>query len=356
MVGWRPGCWIAAPTPGPHARWQRQSDLLGTSRTVRQPTNRGCPRGGRDAARGRRGRTARWAVVVGDGNWLRARHAEGALSINGPAEYAVRRTVSRCCACCWISDSTRTKPAGWVGSTRSSSHRREPLRTCARLAARHGGVLLQRRESEHARVRGELALSHAHERRDDPMIALLERHGARLDPVSAGALGLADHAARLLADAAAGKVSDASESFESNVAQGLMWGAIERPSPEIVRMALAHVDWPREDARWYSILQNGLYPGAAGIGPPTSKRFVWCSTGRTQTRGASTARRCCTTSRPRMAAGRRSIGWHSPRFCRRRRASRPSRRPAEKYTPWVGLSLGARRASPIVPGTGSRSD
>ena len=27
-------------------------------------------------------------------------------------------------------------------------------------------------------------------------------------------------------------------------------------------MALGHVDWPRDDARWYSILQNGLYPGA----------------------------------------------------------------------------------------------
>jgi hypothetical protein len=44
------------------------------------------------------------------------------------------------------------------------------------------------------------------------MVALLERHGARLDPVSVGALGLTDLAAGLLTEAAGG--------------QALLWGAI----------------------------------------------------------------------------------------------------------------------------------
>lgn len=31
-------------------------------------------------------------------------------------------------------------------------------------------------------------------------------------------------------------------------------------------MALAHIDWPRDDERWYGILQNGLYPGSVKDG------------------------------------------------------------------------------------------
>lgn len=110
------------------------------------------------------------------------------------------------------------------------------------------------------------ALFNAIERRDDAMVALLERHGARLDPTAVGIMGLTEHASRLLAEAAASHPPTNSPSSQFNVAQALLWGSVESASPEIVRMALAHIDWPRDDERWYGILQNGLYPGSVKDG------------------------------------------------------------------------------------------
>lgn len=138
----------------------------------------------------------------------------------------------------------------------------EPLRQCA-LSSQTGmaELLLTRGASANTNVyAASSALFNAHQRNDDAMIALLERHGARLDPCAVGLLGLTDHAARLLAEASPDRAPDELTSPEASVAQGLLWAAIESPSPDIVRMALAHINWPRDDARWYSILQNGLYP------------------------------------------------------------------------------------------------
>jgi ankyrin repeat protein len=212
-------------------------------------------------------RTARWAIVANDANWLQRHHAERALSNQrGLLTHAIRSDrleMLRLLLDLGLDADEAGKVHGLDEVVLTFG---EPLRTCAltgRLAMAE--CLLQHGANPNTNVyAASTALYIAHERHDDPMIVLLERHGARLDPVSVGALGLADHAARLLADAAAGQALDESQSSESIVAQGLMWGAIERPSPEIVRMALGHVDWPRDDARWYSILQNGLYPGAEG--------------------------------------------------------------------------------------------
>ena len=62
-------------------------------------------------------------------------------------------------------------------------------------------------------------------------------------------LGVVAHAARLLDDEAA----------SGTVAEELLSGAIACPSPEIVRMALERIDWPRSDPRWYWKLENALY-------------------------------------------------------------------------------------------------
>ena len=42
------------------------------------------------------------------------------------------------------------------------------------------------------------------------------------------------------------------------VAEGLLWGGACGGDPDIVRMALAHIDWPRDDTRWFSILEQPL--------------------------------------------------------------------------------------------------
>ena len=51
----------------------------------------------------------------------------------------------------------------------------------------------------------------------------------------------------------------------SSVAQDLLWGAIECPSPEIVALALRATDWAPDDPRWHGILENGLYLRPDGV-------------------------------------------------------------------------------------------
>jgi hypothetical protein len=88
---------------------------------------------------------------------------------------------------------------------------------------------------------------------------LLEQRGARFGPGFVGELGLADQAAELLAAEASSRPHAAGEA--SPVARELIWGALGGPSPEIVRLALPHIDWPRDDGQWHGLLENGLYLG-----------------------------------------------------------------------------------------------
>jgi hypothetical protein len=46
------------------------------------------------------------------------------------------------------------------------------------------------------------------------------------------------------------------------LARELIWGALGSPSPEIIRLALPHINWPRDDGQWHGLLENGLYLGA----------------------------------------------------------------------------------------------
>ena len=126
-----------------------------------------------------------------------------------------------------------------------------PLRECARLGRRDlAEILLTRGGNPSTNVyAASSAVDEAYSRRDEAMIALLERYGGRLPPGAAGGLGVVAQAARLLEDEAAA----------GNVAEELLSGAIGCPSPEIVRMALERIDWPRSDPRWYSKLENALY-------------------------------------------------------------------------------------------------
>jgi hypothetical protein len=126
-----------------------------------------------------------------------------------------------------------------------------PLRACALTGRTHlAEVLLAHGAKPNTNVyAASSALYEAYARGDEAMRALLERHGGRLNAVSVAELGLVDHAAALLADTAA----------DASVATDLLWGAIESPSPDIVKLALTAIDWPRDDARWHGILENGLY-------------------------------------------------------------------------------------------------
>ena len=139
----------------------------------------------------------------------------------------------------------------------------EPLRACA--IAGHlemAGILLTHGANPTTNVyASSSALYEAYKRRDEPMKHLLERHGGQLTAVFIADLGLVSQAKALLAQEAGGTLPEGIVGPRSSLAQDLLWGAIEAPSPEIIALALQACDWPTDDERWYGILENGLYLG-----------------------------------------------------------------------------------------------
>ena len=256
-------------------------DVIGRDVDAPTPENEQALERLRHELRGSTIRTARSAIAVGDGAWLRAQHAAGALAgVNGLVSHAVR--VDR-------PDMLRLllelgldpDEAGRVGGLDEFVPTfGGPLRDCA-LGGKleMAEILLARGANPNTNVyAASSAQSIAYERNDAPMIALLERHGARLTPVFVADRALVPKAAEMLAESGAA------------VARDLLWGAIGCPSPEIVRLALAHIDWPRGDGQWHSILENGLYLGPKSHRPRHLEAFS-LGTGAIRSRSAQPARR-----------------------------------------------------------------
>lgn len=97
----------------------------------------------------------------------------------------------------------------------------------------------------------------AYEGGDPAMIALMEQHGAKLDPGSAGYARQVEMARKML-------VGEIDAPIEPNdfsghtVAEQLLWGGASSSCVEIVQMALEHVDMPPEDLRWFGMLWRPL--------------------------------------------------------------------------------------------------
>ena len=198
--------------------------------------------------------TARSAIAAADGEWLRARHAAGALaSEQGLLTHAVRvdrPDMLRLLLELGLDPDETGRVSGLDEHVTTFG---APLRECA-LGGKveMAGILLAHGANPNTNVyAASSAQSIAYERNDTALTALLERHGARLAPVFVGARGLVAQAAAMLAESGAA------------IARDLVWGAIEKPSPEIVRLGLEHIDWPPNDPQWYGLLENGLYLGPA---------------------------------------------------------------------------------------------
>ena len=89
------------------------------------------------------------------------------------------------------------------------------------------------------------------------LVALLRRHGGRVKPFIAGYYRQTDLARDMLNDA----------DDKQPVAEELLGAAATGGDPEIVRMALAHVDWPRDDPRWFPVLEQPLRIWNHGTAP-----------------------------------------------------------------------------------------
>jgi ankyrin repeat protein len=97
-------------------------------------------------------------------------------------------------------------------------------------------------------------LFRAYSQKDWDFVRLLEQHGGLLDAVSAGFACQTEAARQLLADEAAGRLRPGAVLPGSTVSEDLLWTACGGGDPEIVRLALERIDWPRQDSRWLGSL------------------------------------------------------------------------------------------------------
>jgi ankyrin repeat protein len=145
-----------------------------------------------------------------------------------------------------------------------------PLYQCARYG-KHAmaEMLLERGADPNAQVYASgTPLSEAYGQRDDDMVALLERYGGRSNPSMAGFYRRKDLAQRLLAQQ--GDAALPGDGFGSGpVAEQLVGSAARGGDPDILRMGLERVDWPKGDRRWYGALNKPLEFWNHWIGP-------WC--------------------------------------------------------------------------------
>ena len=149
---------------------------------------------------------------MGDAPWLRARHAEGALNNqSGLVTQAVKSNRPGILTLLLDLglDPDESGRVGGLDEVVPTSG--EPLRECGRLG-RHdlAEILLTHGANPNTNVyAASSAVDEAYARRDEAMIALLERYGGRLSPGAVVGVGVVAQAARLLEDeAAAGNVAE----------------------------------------------------------------------------------------------------------------------------------------------------
>jgi ankyrin repeat protein len=93
---------------------------------------------------------------------------------------------------------------------------------------------------------------------DPAMVDLMLKHGGWIDAASVGYLREVELARRMLA----GELDPHEFGTFSGqtVAEQILWSGASGRSPDIVRMALERIDWPRNDPRWFWMLWRPL-PG-----------------------------------------------------------------------------------------------
>ena len=208
-------------------------------------------------------RTARWALITGNAEWLRARHAEGTLGQpiygdEGLLSLAVRYDRPEMLALLldlgFDPDERQRvdlEPPAYTWG--------QPLRHCAVYGKPEMAKLLLARGADpnaHIWASGTPVYA-AYGQKDQAMIDLLESHGAYLDAECVGDLGLAEKARQMLDDEAAGRLRPGiipDWAATMPLAEVLLIHGAGKP--QILQLALDRIDRARDDAWWYGQLSN----------------------------------------------------------------------------------------------------
>ena len=204
------------------------------------------------------------AAALGDENWLRARSVEGVLvnpidDDGGCLRVAAshnRREIVSLLLDVGFDPNERTRFRA-VGRDEVVFNWGMPLWECA-TSGKHqiAERLLERGADPNADVYASgTPVAEAHRQNDPGMIELLLRFGGVIDAGMAGAYGVMDRAKQILAGPPRDRTGQ-------NVAEQLLSGAAGGGHPEIVRLALDRVDWPRDDLRWFTVLEQPLRHGS----------------------------------------------------------------------------------------------
>jgi ankyrin repeat protein len=202
------------------------------------------------------------AVALGDPDWLRAQHAGGTLTDQNDGSGGLLRIAV-----------THNRPEildllldfGFDPDERVRLHEGDDAPFTWGMALQHAvqlkryemaEMLLKRGADPNASIyaSGDPVFS-AYSEGDQKMIALLERYGGVPAATTAGLFRRTELAKKMLAGEARYRIDGAAG---ESVGEQLLWGGACGGDPEIVRMALEHVDWPRDDPRWFTMLEQPL--------------------------------------------------------------------------------------------------
>jgi ankyrin repeat protein len=202
------------------------------------------------------------AAALGKADWLRARHAAGALSnpiedSGGLLRIAAthdRRDVLQLLLDLGFDPDERVRSGEGDDSSVSWGM---ALQHCVSTGKYElAEMLLQHGADPNALISasGDPVFS-AYAHKDWTMLALLERHGGVPTATTAGLFRQTELARKMLAGEARYRMDGVGG---ETLAEQLLWGAACGGDPEIVQMAIARVEWPRDDRRWFTVLEQPL--------------------------------------------------------------------------------------------------